>query len=255
MEEEARGPSKPEIRISPDLATLNRAAAHAVTELIRERTAAGNLFSLVLSGGETPRALYQLLATEFRERIDWPKVHLFWGDERYVPRTDRRSNFRMVKESLLDQISIPSANVHPMPTELARPDESALEYEAFLRTFFHAPPAAWPAFDLILLGLGEEGHTASLFPRSPALGEQQRWVASVRVPAEPPLRLTLTLPALNHAREVFFLATGSKKARAVRAGTAATTADAATDRSCPAAMVRPQDGNLIWWIDQSASPA
>ena len=239
------------MRISPDLATLSRAAAQALADLIAQRTAAGHLFSLVLSGGETPRALYQLLATEFRERIDWPKVHLFWGDERYVHRTDPRSNYRMVKESLLDRVSLPAANVHPMPTELPRPEESALEYEAFLRAYFHSPPAPWPTFDLILLGLGEEGHTASLFPRSPALGEQQRWVAAVRVPAEPPLRLTLTLPALNHAREVYFLAMGSRKARAVRAGTAA----AIGDGSCPAAMVRPQDGNLIWWIDQSAAPA
>jgi 6-phosphogluconolactonase len=251
MEDESRKECTPEIRISPDLATLSRAAAQALTDLIAQRTAASNPFSLVLSGGETPRALYQLLATEFRERIDWPKVHLFWGDERYVPRTDRRSNYRMVKESLLDHVSLPAANVHPMLTELARPDESALEYEASLRAFFHSPPAQWPTFDLILLGLGEEGHTASLFPRSPALGEQHRWVAAVRVPAEPPLRLTLTLPALNHAKQVYFLAAGSKKAGAVRAGTAS----ASGDLSCPAAMVRPQGGNLIWWIDQSAASA
>lgn len=250
-EDEQRKPGKPEIRVSPDLVTLSRAAAQALAGLVRERTSAGNPFSLVLSGGDTPRALYSLLATEFRERIDWSKVHLFWGDERYVPRTDPRSNYRMVKESLIDRVSLPAGNVHPMPTELARPEESALEYEAFLRTFFHSPPAPWPVFDLILLGLGAEGHTASLFPRSPALGEQQRWVAAVRVPAEPPLRLTLTLPALNHASQVFFLAAGSRKARAVRAGTA----DATSDGSCPAALVRPQDGNLIWWIDQSAAQA
>ena len=117
MEDESRKDCKPEIRIFPDLATLSRAAAQALTDLIAQRTADGHLFSLVLSGGETPRALYQLLATEFRERIDWPKVHLFWGDERYVHRTDPRSNYRMVKESLLDRVSLPAANVHPMPTQ------------------------------------------------------------------------------------------------------------------------------------------
>ena len=248
-EDQPYKPSKPEIRISPDLAAVSRAAAQAITERIRLRTDAGELFTLVLSGGETPRALYQLLATEFRDQIDWTKVHLFWGDERYVHRTDPRSNFRMVKESLLDHVSLPAANVHPMPTELPHPEEAALEYEAFLRKFFHSPPESWPAFDLILLGLGGEGHTASLFPRSPALGEQQRWIVSVRVPAEPPLRLTLTLPALNHASQIYFLASGVKKAQAVRAGTSAATSDG----SCPAALVRPQNGNLIWWIDQAAA--
>ena len=257
MEDEQPRRSKPDVRISPDLATLSRAMAPAVADLIRQRTAAGKLFSLVLSGGSTPRALYQLLAAEFRDRIDWPKVHVFWGDERYVPLDDPRSNYRMAEESLLSRVPLPRENIHPIPTDFPEPEEAARRYEKTLRDYFSSD---WPHFDLVLLGLGEEGHTASLFPGAAALGEQRRWVVAVSAPAEPRLRLTLTLPALSHANHVYFLTTGEKKAPALRDVLAAfrhvrnETLSAASNRVIlPAAMIQPEGGEIVWWVDQSAA--
>ena len=234
---------KPDVRIYPDLGALSRAVARSLVEQINSSVTTGSIFSLVLAGGNTPRALYQLLSAEYRERIPWRQVHLFWGDERYLPPNDPRSNYSMAEKSLLSQVPIPLGNVHPMLTGFPKADEGAQAYEGVLRTYFNS---SWPHFDLVLLGLGAEGHTASLFPGSAALDEQQRWVVAVEAPAEPPLRLTLTLPVLNHAASVYFLAAGSEKARALQqASTGAP--------NCPAAMVRPPGGKVVWWADESAA--
>ncbi len=141
-------------------------------------------------------------------RTPWERVHLFWGDERYVPHDDPASNYRMARESLIAHVPIPAENVHPMPTDLPQPEKAAEAYEAELRRFFGTGA---PGFDLQLLGLGVEGHTASLFPGSPALEEKERWVAAVVAPAKPPQRLTLTLPVLNQGRNTLFLVTGADK--------------------------------------------
>ncbi|MGH7752826.1 MAG: 6-phosphogluconolactonase, partial [Gemmatimonadales bacterium] len=172
--------------------------------------------------------------------------HFFWGDERYVPPDDPRSNCRMAKEAWLDRIAVPPENVHPMPTNFLDPDEAARRYETTLRRHF---PAPWPRFDLILLGMGADGHTASLFPRSPALEERERWVVSVRAPVEPSVRLTLTLPVINQAAAVWFLVSGEDKAEALRK----VLTDEAAVEAPPAARVRPVQGALIWWVDSPAA--
>jgi len=173
-------------------------------------------------------------------------VHIFWGDERYVPLDDLRNNYRMARETLLDAVPCPTANVHPMPTDLPDPEAAAQEYEKTLRSYF---PTAWPHFDLVLLGLGDEGHTASLFPESPALVERRRWVVAVKAPSEPPLRLTLTLPALTQAANVYFLVTGSNKSQALH-HVLTETPDL---KNYPAAGVRLAPGTVIWWVDREAA--
>ncbi len=236
---------KPDVRTFSDVTTLSLEAAEAVVQTIDRAVRATGRCSLALSGGATPQTLYRLLASRFSARIPWDKVHLFWGDERYVPPEDPGSNFRRVKETLLDQVPCPTDNVHPMPTGFSDPDAAARDYEGTLRSFFGDGPAV---FDLLFLGLGPEGHTASLFPESPALAETIRWVRAVTVPADPPLRLTLTLVILNQAANAYFLVTGSKKARALRH----VLAGAADPRAYPAAGVRLDQGTLIWWVDRTA---
>jgi 6-phosphogluconolactonase len=235
-----------DVRVLPDAEKLGVAVARALVRMITGRAAGAGRFSLALAGGSTPRTLYRLLAAEYSDKIPWSQVDLFWGDERFVPWDDPRSNYRMVKESLLDHVPIPRENVYPMPTDISEPDAAAKAYERTLRNHFSGP---WPRLDLVLLGMGADGHTASLFPGSPALGEQRRWVVAVHGPADPPLRLTLTLPVLNHAAVVFFLVTGAEKAAALRR--ALTSPPDPT--ACPAGAVRPQDGALVWWVDETAA--
>lgn len=237
---------KPDLRVFPDVNELSLRAAEAVTRTITDAMHSTGRCSLVLSGGNTPRTLYGLLASRFREQIPWAQVHVFWGDERYVPPSDAQSNYRMAKETLLDHVPCPAANVHPMPTHLSEPDAAARAYEGTLRAYFSGAP---PAFDVVLLGLGPEGHTASLFPGSPALAEPTRWVLAVTAPADPPVRLTLTFPLLNRAANAYFLVTGSNKARALHQILTGT----ADRNTCPASGLRLASGTLIWWVDREAA--
>jgi 6-phosphogluconolactonase len=237
---------KPDLRVFSDVNELSLRAAEAVARTVNDAVRSTGRCSLVLSGGSTPRTLYGLLASRFREQIPWAHVHVFWGDERYVPPGDGRSNYRMAKDTLLDHVPCPVANVHPMPTHFSDPDAAARDYEATLRSYFAGAP---PAFNVVLLGLGPEGHTASLFPGSPALAEATRWVLAVTASADPPVRLTLTFALLNRAANAYFLVTGSNKARAldhILRGTADL-------NTCPAAGLRLASGTLIWWVDQEAA--
>ncbi len=207
-------------------------------------------FTVALSGGTTPRSLYSLLATaEYNEQIFWPQVHLFWGDERCVPPDHADSNYRMVRESLLSNIQIPGANVHRMAGE-KEPQIGAAEYEEKLKEFFQLAPGVFPRFDLIFLGMGEEGHTASLFPGSDALKEMRRLVVATYVEKLSAHRLTLTLPVLNHGAAVLFLITGAGKAAVVRE----ILKDGSDPSRFPAAQVRPVDGKLVWLITEDAAP-
>ncbi len=235
--------------ICRDAAELSRKAAQRFAELARQAIDARGRFSVALAGGSTPKALYSLLASgTFSEQLAWRQIHLFWGDERCVPPDHAESNFRMVQEALLAQIVIPIDNVQRMAGENV-PSVAAAEYEAQLRKHFHVDNDAWPRFDLILLGLGEDGHTASLFPRSSALQDQQHWVAATYVEKLNAHRLTLTLPAINYAREIFFLVAGQSKAAIVREVLQA------KKRDCPAAQIQPTRGQLTWFITQDAAPA
>ena len=237
---------KPDVRVFANVNELSLRAAEAAVRTINESVEASGHSSLVLSGGNTPRTLYRLLSSQFRDQIPWTKVDVFWGDERYVPPGDLDSNYRMAWENLLDHVPIPAANVHVMPTILSDPKDAAQEYEKKLRRYFSKD---WPRFDLVLLGLGEEGHTASLFPGSAALEERSRWVVAVKAPAKPPLRLTLTLPALCHAANVYFLVTGSNKAQALHD----ILTGSPNPKNCPAAGVRLAQGTVIWWVDREAA--
>jgi 6-phosphogluconolactonase len=235
-----------DLRIFPHGDALSREVARAVVDRIHEALATADHCSLGLAGGQTPRALYRVLATEERDRIPWSRLHLFWGDERFVPQDDPRSNYRLVRESLLDHVPIPPQNVHPVPTDLPDPELAARVYEQTLRQWF---PTSWPRFDLILLGMGADGHTASLFPGAPFSAEQIRWVAPACAPVEPRLRLTLTLPVLNHASLVFFLVTGAEKADILHR----VLTDPSAPTRYPAAAVRPKEGAVVWWVDENAA--
>jgi 6-phosphogluconolactonase len=210
--------------------------------------AGGRRFSICLSGGSTPRQFYQQIATPaIASRFPWPRVHWFWGDERFVPQNDPDSNYRMARDALLSRVPVPTGNIHPIPTEGLSADEAAATYEATLKKFYGADVLApdRPLFDVTLLGIGENGHTDSLFPGQPALQENRRWaVATIGADAQP--RITLTYPVLDSSRDVAFLATGARKRDVV-------TRARAGDRALPAALVRPI-GRLHWLTDRAAKP-
>lgn len=211
------------------------AVAHRVADwLLALAIAQGDVFTVALSGGATPRRLYELLAgPPYRDSFPWSCVHWFWGDERFVPRDDAKSNYRMVREAMLSRVSIPTANIHPVPTEGLTPEAAASRYERELKAFYGADglDPARPLFDVTLLGLGPDGHTASLFPDSTVLNERERWVAAV-ADAKSAARITLTYPALESSRHAAFLVVGEEK-RAIfsrfRRG----------DDALPAARLRP----------------
>ncbi len=201
------------IRVYPDIEALSRGAAELFADEARRGVAARGRFIVLLAGGETPRRCYELLAeAPVRDRIPWGAVHVFWGDERCVPDDDPRSNAAMARRALLDHVPVPEAQIHPISCAGA-PHEGAVAYEGLLRAFFGGGP---PRFDLVILGLGENGHTASLFPGTTVLEERERWVAEVYVTEEGLHRVTLTTPVINQAALVAFLATGEGKAEVLR---------------------------------------
>ena len=235
----------PEIHVFPDAAALAEAAAQRFVALATAAVATRGRFTAALSGGATPGALYRLLAAEpFRARAPWAQLHLFWADERCVPPDDPGSNYRLVAETLLAGAPIPPENVHRMRGEW-EPERAARDYECALRAFFDDEA---PRFDLVLLGLGTDGHTASLFPGAETLAETARWVAPAVAEYEnrPAWRLTLTLPVLNAARNVIFLVRGADKAAIVRVALG----DAAA--RLPAQRVRPTAGQVTWLLDAEA---
>jgi 6-phosphogluconolactonase len=245
----ARGPgpiATPDLRVCADDADLSRRAAEAAITTISQALRTAGACSIALAGGNTPRTLYRLLASEYRTRFSWPDVQVFWGDERYVPPDDVRSNYRMARETLLDHVPCPPANIHPIPTHFPTADVAARDYEQTLRRHFIA---GWPRFDLVLLGIGDDGHTASLFPGSLALAEKTRWVVAARAPVEPHVRVTLTLPALTRAAAVYILAAGATKADALRH-----VLEGPGDWiKYPAAALRLGAESVIWWADRDAA--
>jgi 6-phosphogluconolactonase len=227
-------------------AALAEEAAERVVTIAAEAIGARGRFTMALAGGATPRGLYTRLAAEpFRSRLDWGRTWVFQGDERCVPPTDPESNYLMAYQSLLSHVPVPSGQIFRMRGEENDSGLAAAEYETDLTTTFEPAPVR---FDLILLGIGVDGHIASLFPGSPALGEKDRLVTAVEVRAAAvPRRITLTVPVLNAARHVLFLVAGSEKVRPV---TDALRNPAST---LPAARVRPTDGTLHWLVDRAAA--
>jgi 6-phosphogluconolactonase len=246
METEMEMAMDAEIIIVPDAPALARRAAQRFTGLADQALELRGRFIAALSGGSTPGALYRLLAAEpYRSQISWEQVHLFWADERCVPPDDPGSNYRLAYESLIGHTPIPLENVHRVRGEL-EPQLAAQAYDRELQDFFCGPQ---PHFDLVLLGLGSDGHTASLFPSSEALEETERLAVAVTAfyDDRPARRVTLTLPALNAARHVLFLVSGGDKAEIVRA-----VLDDATAH-LPAQRVRPLAGRLTWLLDAAAA--
>jgi len=204
-------------------------------------------FSVALAGGNTPRQVYELLATErFKNRVEWSQVHLFFGDERCVPPEHPDSNYAMAYEALISRVPIPAKNVHRIPGE-SNPNEGALEYENELRAFFAG--LAWPRFDLVLLGMGEDGHTASLFPASAALKEMSRWVVATRNEQSRQERVTLTVPVFNHARRIMVLVTGKKKAQRLKE----VLRPQPGSEQLPVQAITPIKGMLEWLVDADAA--
>jgi 6-phosphogluconolactonase len=234
-----------EVKIYSTLENLSKAAAEEFVRCAQEAIARENRFAVALAGGNTPRTMYEILAREYSAKIDWRRIHFFWGDERYVPHDDPQSNYRMAKELLLDALKIPVSNIHPMPTQFPNPAEAAVDYERTLKVFF---PGKIPRFDLILLGVGTDGHTASLFPGHASLEEREAWVVPVQADVKPPVRLSLTLPAINSAWNIFFIAAGEEKHHVVQ--TMLEPPEKAQQRF-PAAMVR-TNGRLVMFLDVRA---
>jgi 6-phosphogluconolactonase len=226
---------------------LAQKAAEQFVALAGAAIARSGRFTVALSGGSTPRALYSLLGSaDYRERVDWRCVHLFWGDERCVP-DHAESNYRMVPEALLSRIKMSPANIHRMAGE-KEPRVAANEYEEELRRFSALAPGQAPRFELILLGLGEDGHTASLFPGGAAVKENERLVATAYVERLKAHRLTLTLPVINAAAQVTFLISGQSKRSIVDA----ILRSDSDSFNYPAARVSPTDGQLTWLITADA---
>ena len=231
------------IEVFPDAIGLARHVAEWITA---KALATAGPFRMSLSGGSTPKALYELLASDdFRGRFPWQRVSWFWGDERFVPYDHPESNYRMTREAMLNHAPVPPENIHPVPAD-GTPEQAALRYERTLQTVYGAQTLDpdRPLFDITLLGLGPDGHTASLLPNEPVLEERSRWVAAVSH-GRPEIRITMTYPPIESSRYVAFLLAGKEKAeifRTIRAG----------NSQLPAARIRPV-GELIWFADQAAA--
>ena len=239
---------KPEIRVFNDLENLSRAAANLFTKPAAESITKRDRFLVALNGGNTPMRLFQLLGTDFHERVDWSKVHIFWGDERCVPPHDAGSSYGQARDVLLRRVPIPDSNIHCIKGELG-PAEASKKYSLALKEFSSSPPLDWPRFDLVYLGMGEDGHTASLFPGSPVDVTEPVIPVTAHYQDRPANRVTLTPIVFNSARRIVFMVTGEKKA--------ITLAEVLSDRynpeQYPAQRISPKDGELIWLVDEEAA--
>lgn len=232
-----------------ETAELAPATAEYIAETAERALAERGRFSIALSGGSTPRPVYQLLAQPpYRDRIDWSRTHIWWGDERCVPPDDQQSNYRLAREALLDQVPLPASNIHRMRGEI-EPTVAAAEYEQELSAYVAHRGEAGAGLDLVLLGMGDNGHTASLFPNQPAVHEQQRLVVAEYIAEVSMWRITLTPPAINAAQAVVVLASGEGKAQRLRD---VLQGPYDPDRS-PVQTVKPGSGELVWMVDRAAA--
>lgn len=240
-------PSTRSIEVLASAADLFHDAAEEFVRAGRSAIGAQGRFTVALSGGSTPKALYSLLAASYAN-FAWNRVFLFFGDERHVPPTDPESNYRMVQESLLSKITIPAENVFRVRAENPDAGAAASDYEAQLRRVFELKSGEFPRFDLILLGMGPDGHTASLFPDSAALDEQSRLVVANWVAKFNTHRITFTFPVLNRAAEVMFMASGADKADMLHQ-----VLEGKNTPPLPSQRVQPTDGKLLWLLDEPAA--
>ena len=237
------------IRVYPDYTLMMQAAAEQFASLYEASVMAHGHFTVALSGGSTPKALYALLAEErFSRYIDWSNIYFFWGDERTVPPDDQESNYRMAKLALFDQVDVPAGNIFRMHGE-SDPAQAALDYEQRLIEFFKGRDDGRIVFDLVLLGMGDDGHTASLFQHTAALDEMEKQVVANFVPKLDTWRITLTTPAINAARHVMFLVTGAGKSAVLQE----VLEGARQARELPSQLIDPVDGQLLWLLDEAAA--
>jgi 6-phosphogluconolactonase len=239
----------PGVEILEDAAAVAREGAVRFVALARKAVAERGAFHVSLSGGKTPAQLFRVLAEDqFRAAVDWNRTHLYWSDERSVPPDHADSNYGLASRELLSRIAVPPGNIHRMESERTDADRAAQEYEDLLRENLPANPQGFPIFDLIYLGMGGDGHTASLFPGSVALGETRRAVVSQNVESMRTRRMTFTFPLLNAARTVIFLITGADKAETLRK-----VLEGKNDPPFPSQRVRPMAGERILLVDRAAA--
>jgi 6-phosphogluconolactonase len=240
--------TEPKIIVLDDADELYVRAAEEIAHIAGESICTHGEFTLCLSGGSTPAATYDLLATRFHLSVDWKELQCFWGDERCVPPDDPESNFAMANRTILSRLALKPAQIHRIRGE-DDPPEAAREYEQMLRDHFNLGQGEFPRFDLVMLGLGDNSHTASLFPGDPAVHETSRMAVAVQVDAEPPRRITLTPPVINNAQRVMFLVAGQSKAPAVK-----DVLEGPRDvDKYPAQIIAPENGELIWLLDRAAA--
>jgi 6-phosphogluconolactonase len=237
-----------EIRILTTPQELFASAAEEVIQLANEAVNSRGRFTIALSGGSTPKSLFNLLATNAKSSLPWDRMFFFWSDERHVPPTDADSNYRMADEAMLSKVPVPPANVLQMEAENPDAEAVAAAYEQTIRKFFQTPDGV-PKFDLILLGMGPDGHTASLFPGTAGLGEKSHLVIANWVEKLKTHRLSFTLPLINAARCVAFLVSGIDKAPALKA----VLEENVPGEQYPSKLVQPKDGRLIWFLDRAAA--
>ncbi|HUO05107.1 MAG TPA: 6-phosphogluconolactonase [Candidatus Binataceae bacterium] len=240
--------AEPKVIILDDPQELYVRAAEEIAHIAGEAICMHGEFSICLSGGSTPAATYDLLATRFHHSVDWSEVQFFWGDERCVPPSDPESNFGMANRTMLDKLALPPDQIHRMRGEES-PAAAAAAYEDELRKHFRVGPGEFPRFDLVILGIGENRHTASLFPGDAAIHESTRLVVPVEVDAAPARRLTITPPVINSAERVMFLVAGQGKASAVKD---IIEGPRDPDRF-PAQIVAPEHGETFWMLDRAAA--
>ncbi len=236
-----------------ELMSIN--AAKFIVKLIIDTLKNKEFFTIALSGGNSPKMIYSILAEdETNKNINWNKVFFFWGDDRYVPHTNSESNYRMAYETLLSKINISQNNIFRIPTEATNPETAAQLYEKILKKVFMKLKAIdlnkkLPVFDLIILGVGRDGHTASLFPGHRAVNEQKRWVTHIKAHARVTLhdRITITLPVINNAKNVMFIISGEGKGKIIRD----IVEEKRTGKAYPASMIKPPDGQTVWYIDKN----
>ncbi|MBI4509542.1 MAG: 6-phosphogluconolactonase [Deltaproteobacteria bacterium] len=239
------------IRRYKGLEELSDAAADEFSRLVHDATATRGSCSVALAGGSTPRRLYEILATPARKgKVQWDRIDFFWGDERAVPADHPGSNFRMAKQALLDELAIRADHIHRIEAEREDRDVAALDYQREIARVLRAPSGGKPpAFDLVLLGMGADGHTASLFPNTEVLGERERWVVGLHVPGLDTERVTMTAPILNAARHLLFMVSGADKASAL----AAVLEGPHDPMRLPAQLIRPISGASTWFVDEAAA--
>ena len=239
------------IQIVADADAMSRAAAETIVTYISEYLQTHDVYSIALSGGSTPRRLYALMANDakLQEQIPWDRVHFFWGDERHVPPGHPDSNYRMAYDALLSKIPIPSINIHRIKAEDPDADKAAADYEQEIRRFFKIDAGQMPRFNCVLLGMGPDGHIASLFPGTSALEETNRLAVANWVEKFRSYRVTLTVSVINNADRIIFLVSGEEKADTLKV----VLEDDVKSNRYPAQRIQPSDGKLIWFLDQSAA--